>query len=137
VSVPEIGAEFAGSGAPREGGGAGAPMGVLRAHQKYVVRVRPAGQRSQLCLLVLYTLLKIENQISLMYKEIQNGAVAKSYYIRITKSSYMGKCLRISSYNRKPFLIYDCSTLNFLIYEENFIFSGFLCSVVIYYLYKS
>jgi hypothetical protein len=23
---------------------------------------------------------------------------------------------------RKPFLIYDCSTLNFLIYEENLIF---------------
>jgi hypothetical protein len=58
VSVPKIGAQFAGSGAPREGGGAGAPMGVLRAHQKYVVRVRPAGQRSQLCHLVLYTLIK-------------------------------------------------------------------------------
>ncbi len=39
---------------------------------------------------------------------------------------YMGKSLRISSYIRKPFLIYDfatsCSTLNFRIYEENFIF---------------
>jgi hypothetical protein len=58
VSVPEVGAEFAGSGAPREGGGAGATMGVLRAHQKYVVGVRPAGQRSHLCHLVLYTLIK-------------------------------------------------------------------------------
>jgi hypothetical protein len=41
-------------------------------------------------------------------------------------SSYMGKYLRISSYIRKPFLIYvglcNCSTLNFLKNEENFIF---------------
>ncbi len=37
--------------------------------------------------------------------------------------SYMTKYLRISSYIRKPFLIYDFATdLNFLIYEENFIF---------------
>jgi hypothetical protein len=34
----------------------------------------------------------------------------------------MVKYLRISSYFRKPFLIYDCSILNFLIYEENLIF---------------
>jgi hypothetical protein len=34
----------------------------------------------------------------------------------------MGKYLRISSYIRKPFLQYDCSTLNFPIYEENLIF---------------
>ncbi len=80
MSVPEIGAEFAGSGAPREGGGAGASMGVLRAHQEYVVGVRPAGQRSQLYhLLVLYTLITKENLIFLICKEIQNGAVAKSY----------------------------------------------------------
>ncbi len=58
VIVPEIGAQFAGSGAPGEGGGAGAPMGVLRTHQKYVVGVRPARQRSKLRLLVLYTLIK-------------------------------------------------------------------------------
>ncbi len=41
------------------------------------------------------------------YKEIKNGAVAKSY---ITASSYIGKYLRISSYIRKPFLIYDFAT---------------------------
>ncbi len=37
----------------------------------------------------------------------------------------MGKYLGISSYIRKPFLIYDFATaplLNFLIYEENLIF---------------
>jgi hypothetical protein len=42
----------------------------------------------------------------------------------------MAKYLRISSYIRKPFLIYDfacnCSILNFLIYEENLIFF-FIC----------
>ncbi len=48
--------------------------------------------------------------------------------IWLTASSYMGKYLRISSYIRKPFLIYtciwlcNCSTLNFLINEENFLF---------------
>jgi hypothetical protein len=41
----------------------------------------------------------------------------------------MGKYLRISSNIRKPFLIYDCSTLNLFIYEENLIF--FFVSVVI------
>jgi hypothetical protein len=44
---------------------------------------------------------KKENQIFLIYKEIQSAAVAKSY---------MGKYLRISSYIRKPFLIYDFAT---------------------------
>jgi hypothetical protein len=46
-----------------------------------------------------------ENQILLIYKEIQSGTVAKSYMT--TASSYMGKYLRISSHIRKPFLIYD------------------------------
>ncbi len=41
---------------------------------------------------------KKENQIFLIYKKIQNGAVAKSYMV---------KYLRISSYIRKPFLIFD------------------------------
>jgi hypothetical protein len=56
---------------------------------------------------------KKENQIFLICKEIQSEAVAKS------ASSYMGKHLRISSYVRKPFLIYDFATaplLNFLIF---------------------
>jgi hypothetical protein len=46
-------------------------------------------------------------------------------HIWLTASSCMGKYFRISSYIRKPFLIYDfatnCSILNFLIYEENLI----------------
>jgi hypothetical protein len=42
-------------------------------------------------------------------------------HIWLTASSYIGKYLLISSYFRKPFLIYDFATapLNFLIYEEN------------------
>ncbi len=40
-----------------------------------------------------------ENQIFLIYKEILNGAVAKSYMTNATAPSYMGKCfLRIFSY---------------------------------------
>jgi hypothetical protein len=43
----------------------------------------------------------------------------------------MGKYLRIYSYIRKPFLIYDFApapcTLNFLIYEENLIFFFSVC----------
>jgi hypothetical protein len=53
--------------------------------------------------------------------------VAKSYMTNVLR--YMGKYLRISSYIRKPFLIHiwlcNCSTLNFLIYEEN-LFSFFI-----------
>ena len=44
---------------------------------------------------------KKENKIFLIYKEIQMGAVAMSC---------MTKYLRISSYIRKPFLIYDFVT---------------------------
>jgi hypothetical protein len=44
----------------------------------------------------------------------------------LTVSSYIGKYLRISAYIGKPFLIYiwlwNCFTLNYLIYEENLIF---------------
>jgi hypothetical protein len=54
--------------------------------------------------LPLYTDKK-ENQIFLVYKEIQNGAVAKSY---ITNG--LLKYLHISSYIRKPFLIYAFAT---------------------------
>ncbi len=64
-----------------------------------------------------------ENQIFLIYKEIQSGAVAKSY---------MGKGFLKYEEMRKYFPIYEeavshiwlcnCSTLNFLIFEENLIF---------------
>jgi hypothetical protein len=60
-------------------------------------------------LYVLYTDKKL-NQIFLVCKEIQNGVGAKSYMTNGLLSSYMGKNVRISSYIRKPFLIYDFAT---------------------------
>ncbi len=45
-----------------------------------------------------------------MYQEIQKGSGAKSYIWLTASSSYMVKNLRISSYIRKPFLIYDFAT---------------------------
>ncbi len=50
---------------------------------------------------------KKENQIFLIYKEIRIGAVAKSY---MTNGLLILNYLRISSYIRKPFLIYDFAT---------------------------
>ncbi len=51
---------------------------------------------------------KKENQIFLIYKEIQSGAVAKSY---MTKGLLiMGNYLCISASIRKPFLKYDFAT---------------------------
>ncbi len=83
-------------------------------------------------LFVLYTDKKA-NQIFLIYEEIQNGAVAKSY---------MTNGLLIYREIFTYFLIYEealphiwlcnCSTLNFLIYEENLIFFSF--SVVLWLL---
>jgi hypothetical protein len=52
---------------------------------------------------------KKENKIFLIYKEIQSGAVAKSYMTN-GLLIYTGKYLRISSYIRKPFLIYYFAT---------------------------
>ncbi len=54
------------------------------------------------------TLIIKEIKIFLKCKEIQNGAVAKSYMTNVLL--YIGKYLRISSYIRKPFLIYDFAT---------------------------
>ncbi len=66
-----------------------------------------------------------KNQIFLIYKEIQNAAVAKSYGIRLTASLCMGKYLRISSHIiRKPFLIY--MTLQLLHSEFLYIWGKFL-----------
>jgi len=72
---------------------------------------------------------KKENQIFLIYKEIQSGAVAKSF---------MRKGFLIYEEMRKYFPIYEeavshirlcnCSILNFLIYEKKLIF--FFISVV-------
>ncbi len=62
---------------------------------------------------------KKENQIFLIYKEIQSGAVAKSY---MWKGFLIYEEMRkYFPYARRPLAIYD-SVLNFLIYEENLIF---------------
>jgi hypothetical protein len=53
---------------------------------------------------------KKEHQIFLIFKEIQSGEVAKSYMTNALLILYAGKYLRISSYIRKPFLIYDFAT---------------------------
>ncbi len=51
---------------------------------------------------------KKEYQLFLIYREIQSGAVAKSY---MTNGLLIyGEYLRISSYIRKPLLIYDFVT---------------------------
>jgi hypothetical protein len=65
------------------------------------------------------TLIKKEKKIYLIYKEIQSGAVAKSYMRK-------GFLINISPYMRRPLVIYDfataCSILNILMYEEILIF---------------
>ncbi len=53
---------------------------------------------------------KKENQIFLIYKEIQKGAAPKSDMTNGLLILCMVKYLRISSYIRKPFLIYDFAT---------------------------
>ncbi len=53
---------------------------------------------------------KKENKIFLLYKEIQRGAVAKSYMTNGLLIYGEIVYLRISSYIRKPFLIYDFAT---------------------------
>ncbi len=84
---------------------------------------------------------KKENQIFLIYKGSQKS------HIRLTASTNMVKYLRISSYIRKPFLIYDFATdltwislymmkisLSFLsVHAVSFLWahkSDFLCSVL-------
>ncbi len=51
---------------------------------------------------------KKENQIFLIYEEIQNGQLQCNIWL--TASLYMVKYLRISSHIMKPFLIYDYAT---------------------------
>jgi hypothetical protein len=70
-----------------------------------------------------YTLIKKKIKFSSYIRKFRVEQLQS--HIWLTASSYMGKYLRISSYIRKPFLIYDFAPaplLNFLIYEENFIF---------------
>ncbi len=51
---------------------------------------------------------KKDNKIFLIFKEIWKRALQS--HIWLMASSYMTKYLRISSYSRKPFLIYDFAT---------------------------
>jgi hypothetical protein len=54
---------------------------------------------------------KKENQIFLIYKEIQSGAVAKCYMTNgLLIYGEIFALFFISSYIRKPFLIYDFAT---------------------------
>jgi hypothetical protein len=62
-------------------------------------------RHGELLFLTVYALIKKENQIFLIYKEILNGAVAVTM-----ASSYMVKYLQIFSYITMPFLIYDVAT---------------------------
>ena len=57
------------------------------------------------------TLIKQENQIFLICKEIQNGAVAKSYMRKGFLN--MRKSANISPYMRRPLVIYDSATAPF------------------------
>jgi hypothetical protein len=51
---------------------------------------------------------KKENKIFLIYREIQSGAVAKSYMRK--GFLYMRECANISPYIRRPLVIYDFAT---------------------------
>jgi hypothetical protein len=56
---------------------------------------------------------KKENQIFLIYKKIQSGAVAKSYMRKGFLILYMRKCANISPYMRRSLVIYDLATAPF------------------------
>jgi hypothetical protein len=53
---------------------------------------------------------KKENQIFLIYREIQSGAVATSYIWKGFLIYCMRKCANISPYMRRPLVIYDFAT---------------------------
>jgi hypothetical protein len=67
------------------------------------------------------TLIKIKSNFPhILYKEVQNGAVVKSY---MRMGFLMRKCANIQPYIRRPLVIYDFATapfLNFLIDQEIF-----------------
>jgi hypothetical protein len=48
--------------------------------------------------------------IKIKYREIQSGAVAKSYMRKGFLIQYMRKCENISPYMRRPLVIYDFAT---------------------------
>jgi hypothetical protein len=55
---------------------------------------------------------RIKKKIFLIYKDIQSGAVAKSYIYEegLPNIHCMRKCANISPYMRKPLVIYDFAT---------------------------
>jgi hypothetical protein len=74
------------------------------------------------------------NKNFLIHQDIQTGSVAKSYMTNSLLILYKTKFLLISSNIRKSFIIYDFAScnrshLNFLLYEENFLF--FFISVLL------
>jgi hypothetical protein len=89
-----------------------------------------------LTILIVYGLYidKKENQIFLIYKEVQSGPVAKSNMRKgFLIYEDMRKYLNISPNVRRPLMIYDytvynCSILNFLKHEENLIFLFYQCT---------
>ncbi len=81
---------------------------------------------------------KKENKIFLIYIRKFRGIGCKVIYM--TKGVLVWKNLRIPSYIRKPFLIYDFvppSHLNFLIFEENFVFFFISASYKTKYYFQS
>jgi hypothetical protein len=58
---------------------------------------------------------KKENQIFLINKELQSGAVAKSYMRKGFLIYCMRKCPNISPFMRRPLVIYDFATAPFRI----------------------
>ncbi len=58
---------------------------------------------------------KKEYKIFLIYKEIQSGAVAKSYMRNGFLIMYTRNCANISPYMRRPLVIYDFATAPFWI----------------------
>ena len=56
---------------------------------------------------------KKEKNIFFIYREIQSGAVAKSYMRKGFLVQYMRKCGNISPYMRRPLVIYDFANAPF------------------------
>jgi hypothetical protein len=66
---------------------------------------------------------KKEKKIFLIYKEIQMGAIAKSYVCGEGVPNYsMRKCANIYSYMRRPLAICNRSLLDFLYMRQIFFF---------------
>ncbi len=77
-----------------------------------LVKDRYKRKRTRWCVILThppYTDIK-ENKIFLINKEIQSGAVAKTY---MRKGFLIYEMQNISPYMRRPFVIFDCATALF------------------------